>query len=155
MKHITVSAEYNLSRRNSGYGPSQCDCLIDPRSDAALSYRDSMRRLYFEEINRQDLRKVITNRVTILQASEVDDFIPNNYIIRVNDLVAHIERIGEFRKQVRDIYHNAMKNQQRASEESSTTSDETPTNARTSRNQSTSPSSALDNPATNTIATSF
>ena len=37
VKHLAVSDEYNLGRRNSGYGPSQCDRLIDPRSSAALS----------------------------------------------------------------------------------------------------------------------
>ena len=149
VKHLAVSDEYNLGRRNSGYGPSQCDRLIDPRSGAALSYRDSMRRLYFEEVNRQDLRQIVTHRVTMLQTSEVDDFIPNNYIISVNELVSHIRRIGDFRKPVRDIYHMAMENQRLASEESRTTSDDTPSERRGSRNPSTSPSTALNHPATN------
>ena len=82
-----------------------------------------MRRLYCECINRLDLKKVIINRIAMLQTSEVDEFIPNNYILGVHNLVVHIKRIGAFRKQVRNIYHNAMQNQRLAFEESRTTSD--------------------------------
>ena len=149
-----MSDKYNFGRRNSAYEPSQCDRLIDPRSGLALSYRDSMRRLYYECINRLDLKKVTTKRITMLQTSEVDEFIPNNYILSVNDLVAHIKRIGVFREQVRGIYHNAMDNQRLASEENRTTSDDAQTNNRTSRFSTTLASTTPNNPTTNAVVTS-
>ena len=57
VKYLAVLDEYNLGRCSSGYEPSQCDHLIDPRSGLALSYRDSIRRLYYECINRLNLKK--------------------------------------------------------------------------------------------------
>ena len=65
VKHLAVSDEYNLGRRNSGYVPSQRDRLINLKTGLSLSYRDSMRRLYYECIDRHDLKQVITNRVTM------------------------------------------------------------------------------------------
>ena len=65
VEHLAVSDEYNLGRRNSGYVPSQCDRLINLKTGLSLSYRDSMRRLYYECIDRHDLKQVITNRVTM------------------------------------------------------------------------------------------
>ena len=55
-----------------------------------LSYRDYMWRLYFESIDRYDLKCVITHRITMLQTDELYQLLPSNDFFEVTTIVNHV-----------------------------------------------------------------
>ena len=67
--------EYNIGLQQNGYGASQCNRLLDPRTSVELSSSDSLWRLYFERIDPFNLNQIVKTSIYRLQDSEINQFL--------------------------------------------------------------------------------
>ena len=94
-----------MGRCNSAYGPTQCDCLIDPISDQDVAFRHSMQNDYHIELTRGKLGEIVKGRIPILESEEVDEFLSELDWLHVNQFVEHVKKMATQRAEISGWSH--------------------------------------------------